>query len=129
MRLGAEAETFIAENVRQAVSSRDPAVYKTKSSAQDAHEAIRPSNVNLDPESIKSSLTTEQYKLYRLVWSRFVASQMSNALYDTLSIDTVSAGHIFRANHQSLKFQRTLCRLRRGQERRNRGKADPAAQS
>ncbi len=81
-----------------------PRRYKTKNAAQDAHEAIRPSNVNLDPESIRSSLTTEQYKLYRLIWSRFVASQMSNALYDTLSIDTVSAGHIFRANHQSLRF-------------------------
>ncbi len=81
-----------------------PRRYKTKSAAQDAHEAIRPSNVKLDPDSIKSSLTTDQYKLYRLIWSRFVASQMSNAVYDALSIDAVSAGHIFRASHQSVKF-------------------------
>ena len=79
-------------------------VFKTKSSAQDAHEAIRPTHVELDPERIQSSLTKEQYKLYKLIWSRFLASQMANAVYDTVAIDTECAGHLFRSTHQSMKF-------------------------
>ena len=79
-------------------------VFKTKSGAQDAHEAIRPTHVELDPERIQSSLTKEQYRLYKLIWSRFLASQMANAVYDTVSIDTGCAGHVFRSTHQSMKF-------------------------
>ena len=79
-------------------------VYKTKSGAQDAHEAIRPTHVELDPEKIRSSLTSDQYRLYRLIWSRFLASQMANAVFDTVSIDTECAGHMFRSSHQSMRF-------------------------
>ena len=79
-------------------------VFKTKSGAQDAHEAIRPTHVELDPDRIKDSLSREQYRLYKLIWSRFLASQMANAVYDTVSIDTECAGHIFRATHQSMRF-------------------------
>ncbi len=79
-------------------------IFKTKSGAQDAHEAIRPTHVELEPERIQSSLTKEQYRLYKLIWSRFLASQMANAVYDTVAIDTECAGHIFRSSHQSLKF-------------------------
>ena len=79
-------------------------VFKTKSGAQDAHEAIRPTHVELDPERTKDSLTREQYRLYKLIWSRFLASQMANAVFDTVSIDTECAGHIFRASHQSMRF-------------------------
>ena len=79
-------------------------VFKTKSGAQDAHEAIRPTHVELDPERIQGSLTKEQYKLYKLIWSRFLASQMANAVYDTVSIDTECAGHVVRSSHQSMKF-------------------------
>ncbi len=79
-------------------------VYKTKSGAQDAHEAIRPTHVELDPERIRHSLTPDQYKLYKLIWSRFLASQMANAVFDTVSIDTECAGHTFRSSHQSMRF-------------------------
>ena len=79
-------------------------VFKTKSGAQDAHEAIRPTHVELDPEAIRGSLTNDQYKLYKLIWSRFLASQMANAVYDTVSIDTECAGHLFRSTHQSMRF-------------------------
>ena len=79
-------------------------VFKTKGNAQDAHEAIRPTHVEYDPERIRSSLTAEQYKLYKLIWSRFLATQMANAVYDTVSIDTECAGHIFRSSHQSMRF-------------------------
>ena len=79
-------------------------VFKTKGNAQDAHEAIRPTHVEYDPERIRDSLTAEQYKLYKLIWSRFLATQMANAVYDTVSIDTECAGHVFRASHQSMRF-------------------------
>ena len=121
----AAAGSFITNRYGKDYYKEGPRRYKTKNAAQDAHEAIRPSNVNLDPESIKSSLTTEQYKLYRLVWSRFVASQMSNAVYDTLSIDTVSAGHIFRANHQSLKFPGFIAVYEEGKDDETEEKQTP----
>ena len=79
-------------------------VFKTKSGAQDAHEAIRPTHVELDPERIRDSLNKDQYRLYKLIWSRFLASQMANAVYDTVSIDTECAGHVFRSSHQSMRF-------------------------
>lgn len=78
--------------------------YKTKGNAQDAHEAIRPSDVNLIPEDIKKDLTTDQYRLYKLIWSRFLACQMASAIYDSVSIETQSAGYTFRASHSELKF-------------------------
>ena len=78
--------------------------YKTKAGAQDAHEAIRPSNVALAPEVIKKDLTGDQYRLYRLIWGRFTASQMANAVYDNVVIDAVCAGHDFRANYSEIKF-------------------------
>ena len=78
--------------------------YKTKGSAQDAHEAIRPSDVNLVPDEIKKDLTSEQYKLYKLIWSRFLACQMASAVYDSVSIEAQSAGYPFRASHSELKF-------------------------
>ena len=79
-------------------------VFKTKSGAQDAHEAIRPSHVELEPDRVRGSLTPDQYKLYKLIWSRFLATQMANALFDTVSIDTECAGHVFRSSHQSMRF-------------------------
>ena len=79
-------------------------VFKTKSGAQDAHEAIRPTHVELDPERIQGSLTKEQYKLYKLIWSRFLASQMANAVYSTVAIDTQCGVHAFRSSHQSMVF-------------------------
>ena len=79
-------------------------VFKTKGNAQDAHEAIRPTHVELEPDAIRGSLTSDQYKLYKLIWSRFLASQMANAVYDTVAIDTECAGHVFRSTHQSMRF-------------------------
>lgn len=82
-----------------------PNVYKTKKSAQDAHEAIRPANVNFIPSQIKSHLTPKQYRLYKLIWERFIASQMTPAVYDSLSIDFENNGYIFKANGNLLKFR------------------------
>ena len=80
-------------------------VFKTKKSAQDAHEAIRPSDVFLTPEKIKKSLTPDQYKLYRVIWSRFVACQMENAVYDTMSVDIGAGEYIFRATSSRVAFR------------------------
>ena len=90
--------------------------FKTKSGAQDAHEAIRPTHVELDPERIQGSLTKDQYRLYKLIWSRFLASQMANAVYDTVSIDSQCAGHIFRSTHQSVKFAGFLAVYEEGRD-------------
>ena len=90
--------------------------FKTKSGAQDAHEAIRPTHVELDPERIRKSLTSEQYRLYKLIWSRFLASQMADAVYDTVSIDTECAGHTFRSAHQSVKFSGFLAVYEEGRD-------------
>lgn len=78
--------------------------FRKKEGAQDAHEAIRPSNVNLDPESIKGDLNREQYRLYKLIWSRFLACQMADARFDSVQLDTECAGHFFRASDQVMKF-------------------------
>ena len=79
--------------------------YANKNKAmQDAHEAIRPSDVTLDPESIKDSLTSDQYKLYSLIWKRFLASQMAPAVYDTVAVDIKNGKYEFRANGSRLVF-------------------------
>ena len=78
--------------------------YKSKADSQDAHEAIRPSYVELSPNSIKKSLTPDQYKLYKLIYNRFLASQMSSAIFDTVSIDIDSGEYNFKANGQKMKF-------------------------
>ena len=79
--------------------------YKTKQNAQDAHEAIRPTYVELNPEKIKDSLTPDQFKLYNLIYNRFIASQMSTAIYDTTSVDINVNDYVFKANGQTLKFK------------------------
>jgi len=79
--------------------------YKTKDEAQDAHEAIRPTYIELTPDKLKASLTLEQYKLYNLIYNRFLASQMAQAIYDTVSVDIDANKYDFRANGQTLKFK------------------------
>ena len=79
--------------------------YKTKQNAQDAHEAIRPTYVDLTPELVKGHLTSDQYKLYRLIYNRFIASQMAQAVYDTITAEINVEDYEFRANGQTLKFK------------------------
>ncbi len=98
------AKQFITERYGARYHNGAHRQFKTKGAAQDAHEAIRPSNVRLDPESIAGDLSRDQYRLYKLIWSRFVACQMSNALYDAIAIEASCGDNVFRANHQSLKF-------------------------
>ena len=100
----AAAGSVIRSRYGDAYASGEPRRYKPKSGAQDAHEAIRPSNVALYPEMVEHDLTKEQFRLYKLIWSRFIASQMANALYDVTAIEAECGKHLFRATHQSQKF-------------------------
>ena len=99
-----DARSFIQERYGKGYVPASPRQYKAKAGAQDAHEAIRPSNVALTPEQVKGDLTGEQYRLYRLIWSRFLASQMANAVYDSVSAELEAGVHSFRASASSLKF-------------------------
>jgi len=81
------ARSYIQKNYGKNSLPEKPIFYKSKKSAQEAHEAIRPTNLENNPEKIKDSLTTDQYKLYSLIWKRFIASQMINAVYNTISCD------------------------------------------
>ena len=77
---------------------------KSKTNSQDAHEAIRPTSVYRHPEEIKASLSTDQYKLYNLIWKRFVASQMSDALYESMSIEATIGQYTFKASGSKQVF-------------------------
>ncbi len=81
-----------------------PYNFKTKAGAQDGHEAIRPTMPSLDPESIKDSLTSDQYKLYKLIWSRFTASLMAQCIHNTVSVDILGGRYIFKASGYTVKF-------------------------
>ncbi len=109
LRISADAQSaaleLIAEKYGESYCPTRPRVYKTKSNAQDAHEAIRPSNVRLEPANIRKYLTPDQYKLYKLIWDRFVASQMASAVFDTETIDFDAAGYTFRTSGYTVKFQ------------------------
>ena len=80
-------------------------IYKSKSKSQDAHECIRPTDVNIQPDDIKDSLSREQYRLYKLIWERFVASQMASAIYDTVSADINAGGYVFKGRGSTIKFK------------------------
>ncbi len=94
---------FIKINYGKDAVPRTPRVYKSNSNSQDAHEAIRPSNVNVKPSDIKKALTNDQYKLYKLIWERFVASQMQSAVLDTVAVDIENSGYIFKTGGYIVK--------------------------
>jgi DNA topoisomerase-1 len=105
-----EVRAFITERYGEAFIPAAPNVYKTKKDAQDAHEAVRPTSVLRTPESLESFLAEDELKLYRLIWMRFIASQMNPALLDQTTIDINAVGksktsHIFRATGSVLKFE------------------------
>ena len=106
-RISEEARKLAKEYIEKeyGASYYENRYYKTKSEAQDAHEAIRPTYIDLSPEKIKSSLTTDQYKLYKLIYNRFIASQMSAAVYDTITVKVLANNYNFRSNGQTLKFK------------------------
>ena len=78
--------------------------YKNKNAAQDAHEAIRPSHFSQPPEKIRDMLSYDQYRLYKLIWDRFIASQMVPAKINTLTVDTLCNEHLFRSRGEQIIF-------------------------
>lgn len=110
------AVAFIKETYGDAFVNPERIVYKSKGKTQDAHEAIRPTNVSRTPESIKDSLSKDQYRLYKLIWERFVASQMSPAVYDTLSVKLAAGDYTFRASGSRLRFSGFLEAYSKGEE-------------
>ena len=99
-----EASKFLHENYGAEFAAKSQRHFKNQEDAQDAHEAIRPTSVYRTPESLKDVLTKEQYRLYKLIWSRFLASEMTPAVYDTVRADIVQNGVIFRTTGSKMKF-------------------------
>ena len=106
-RISEEARSAAKMHITQKYGEKyyENRYYKTKAGAQDAHEGIRPTYIDLEPEEIKDSLTPDQYKLYRLIYNRFIASQMSQAIFDTISANIDVNNYNFKANGQTLKFK------------------------
>ncbi len=109
LRVSAEAQSeardYIGNKYGEKYYPSTPRVYKLKAGAQDAHEAIRPSRIDLEPAMIKKYVTSDQYKLYKLIWERFIASQMESAVLSTVTADFESAGYIFRTSGYTVDFQ------------------------
>lgn len=101
----AEARGVIEKNFGKEYLPAKAPQYKTRKGAQDAHEAIRPTMVDVEPESVKSALSADQYKLYRLIWNRFMASQMNEAVYSTVSVTVGAGGYTFNASGSKIKFK------------------------
>lgn len=99
-----QAKEFILEQYGENYLASSRPIYKSKGNAQDAHEAIRPTYSSRTPELVKSSLTTEQYKLYKLIWQRFIASQMAPANYDTQTVKILNGKYVFKSTGSILKF-------------------------
>ena len=97
------AADFIRENYGADALPQTPRSYKSNSNSQDAHEAIRPTDVHIQPKSIKKLLTPDQYKLYKLIWERFIASQMQAAILDTVSVEVENSGYIFKTGGYIIK--------------------------
>ncbi|MBQ8539991.1 MAG: type I DNA topoisomerase [Clostridia bacterium] len=108
MRISTEAlsavREFIGEKYGAEYLPSKPNYYKTGKDAQDAHEAIRPTDCTITPDMIQKSVTADQYKLYKLIWERFVACQMTSALYDTIAADINCGGVTFKASGNAIKF-------------------------
>ena len=107
VRISDEAQQAVTEYIKSAYSPAylgNHAFTNKKKDVQDAHEAIRPSYVDLHPDEIKDSLTKDQYSLYRLIWARFVASRMAAAVYDSVNAEVANGDYLFKANGSKLKF-------------------------
>ena len=106
-RISEEARSAAKKHITEEFGEKyyENRYYRTNKDAQDAHEAIRPAHIELKPEDIKQYLTNDQFKLYRLIYNRFMASQMSAAVYDTMAVNIKAKDYDFKANGQNLKFK------------------------
>jgi len=99
-----EAMNFITQHYGKEYAPTKPNEYKSRKSSQDAHEAIRPTSVHRTPDAVKPFLSRDQYRLYKLIWDRFVSSQMTPAVYDTISVDIKAGDYLLRSSSSQLKF-------------------------
>ena len=108
LRISEEAQAAAGALIKEKFGSeycpKTPNVYKSKAGAQDAHEAIRPSDPSILPDAVKGKLSNDQFKLYKLIWERFMASQMKNAELDTVSVDIAAGKYLFRASGYTVRF-------------------------
>ncbi len=119
-----EGEQYIRETWGQEYVSSEVREEKEKKGVQGAHEAIRPTSVMREPEKVKAYLTPDQYKLYRLIWERFLASLMSPAVMDTVSVDIVAGGETFRANGSTIKFAGFMAIYVEGRDEEDKDRAE-----
>lgn len=101
----AEAKAYIEGKYGKDYLPDGIRIFKNKSAAQDAHEAIRPTYSTMVPDEIKDSMTNDQFKLYRLIWERFIASQMASAIFDTVAVDIAAKDFLFKASGSTVKFR------------------------
>ncbi len=99
-----EAASFITEKYGKNYLPSKPRFFKSRNNAQDGHEAIRPTSVNLTPDKVKNNLTTDQYKLYKLIWERFLASQMADSIQKTTQVDITAKNYLFKASGYRVDF-------------------------
>ncbi len=130
VRVSADAQAsaleFISQKYGDAYRPETPRVFKTKAGAQDAHEAIRPARVELEPQKIRRQLTGDQFKLYKLIWECFIASQMESAVLDTITIDFDCAGYVFRTSGYSVRFPGYMVVYEQSEEEQRNTADDPA---
>ena len=129
LRVSAEAQdaarTLIVSRYGEQYYPAQPRVYRSRSDAQDAHEAIRPTRVDLEPAMLRKHLTSDQFKLYKLIWERFIASQMESAALKTLTVDFENAGYIFRTSGYTVEFQGYMALYEESESEENRTADDP----
>lgn len=121
----ASARDYIQEKYGAAYCPETPRVYKSKAGAQDAHEAIRPARVELEPRMIRKNLSSDQFKLYKLIWECFIASQMESAVLDTITIDFLCQGYIFRTSGYTVKFPGYMALYEQSEEESRNNADDP----
>ncbi len=130
VRISADAQEaareFIVQKYGDNYCPETPRVFKSKAGAQDAHEAIRPARVELEPQRIRKQLSADQYKLYKLIWECFIASQMESAVLDTITIDFVCSGYIFRTSGYSVHFPGYMAVYEQSEEETGKNADDPA---
>ncbi|MBO4251743.1 MAG: type I DNA topoisomerase [Clostridia bacterium] len=109
VRVSAEAQKAALDYIRKTYGDEyvpaKPNIYRTKQTAQDAHEAIRPINIARTPDSVKNILDKNQYKLYKLIYDRFIASQMTEALYDSVAVDVKAGDYLFKTSGKTMTFK------------------------
>lgn len=114
-----EAKAWILEHHGEAYYPPEPRQFVSKGRAQEAHEAVRPTSLEHSPETLKEYLSRDQLRLYRLIWDRFLASQMSSAILDTLTVDVAAGDYEFRANATSVRFPGYLAVYQDGRDEEN----------